>query len=92
LFALICGFLPFEDPDTTELYKKILKGQFSIPEFISKEGRDLIKKILIHDPIKRLTPKGIRDHVWFQTTFTPVCVSKGFIVGYNHMLYEESIL
>jgi 5'-AMP-activated protein kinase, catalytic alpha subunit len=26
LFALICGFLPFEDPDTTELYKKILKG------------------------------------------------------------------
>jgi 5'-AMP-activated protein kinase catalytic alpha subunit len=28
LFALICGFLPFEDPDTTELYKKILKGQF----------------------------------------------------------------
>lgn len=26
MFALICGFLPFEDPDTTELYKKILKG------------------------------------------------------------------
>ncbi len=28
LFALICGFLPFEDPDTSLLYKKIRKGEF----------------------------------------------------------------
>jgi 5'-AMP-activated protein kinase catalytic alpha subunit len=28
LYALVCGFLPFEDPDTTELYRKILKGTF----------------------------------------------------------------
>lgn len=26
LFALICGHLPFEDPITTNLYKKILGG------------------------------------------------------------------
>ena len=26
LYALICGFLPFEDPDTAQLYKKILSG------------------------------------------------------------------
>jgi len=31
LFALICGYLPFEDPDTTELYKKILTGKYKIP-------------------------------------------------------------
>jgi 5'-AMP-activated protein kinase catalytic alpha subunit len=24
LFALLCGYLPFEDPETAELYKKIL--------------------------------------------------------------------
>ena len=24
LYALICGYLPFEDPNTTNLYKKIL--------------------------------------------------------------------
>ena len=28
LYALICGFLPFEDQDTAELYKKILKGVY----------------------------------------------------------------
>ena len=52
LFALICGFLPFEDPDTTELYKKILIGKFSIPGFISQEARDLLKQILVGDPEK----------------------------------------
>ncbi len=24
LFAMLCGYLPFEDPDTSNLYKKIL--------------------------------------------------------------------
>jgi len=28
MFALICGYLPFEDPDTPKLYQKILKGDF----------------------------------------------------------------
>jgi 5'-AMP-activated protein kinase catalytic alpha subunit len=35
LYALVCGFLPFEDPDTSVLYKKILKGKYMIPNFIS---------------------------------------------------------
>ena len=28
LYAMICGYLPFEDPDTAKLYKKILRGDF----------------------------------------------------------------
>lgn len=28
LYAMVCGFLPFEDPDTALLYKKILSGEF----------------------------------------------------------------
>ena len=28
LFAMLVGYLPFEDPDTALLYKKILKGEF----------------------------------------------------------------
>lgn len=35
LYALLCGFLPFEDPDTSKLYQKILKGHFSTPDFVS---------------------------------------------------------
>ena len=27
LFAMVCGFLPFEDPDSNVVYKQILKGK-----------------------------------------------------------------
>jgi 5'-AMP-activated protein kinase catalytic alpha subunit len=92
MFALICGFLPFEHPDTTELYKKILKGDYHIPSFVGKQAHDLLSKIMVHDPKKRLTPSEIRRHEWFQKMHKPVCDAKGLIVGYTHMLYEEQIL
>ena len=36
LFALICGFLPFEDPNTSNLYKKIMNGDYKVPSHVSK--------------------------------------------------------
>ena len=52
LFALVCGYLPFEDPNTANLYKKILAGEFQLPKFISPDVADLIKKVLTTDPGK----------------------------------------
>lgn len=52
LYALVCGFLPFEDPNTANLYKKILAGEFQLPKFISPDVADLIKKVLTTDPGK----------------------------------------
>jgi len=89
LFALLCGFLPFEDPDTTELYKKILKGEYHVPGFVAPDAKDLLTKMMVHDPEKRYTPSEIRQHRWFQQMHKPVCEAKGLIVGYTHMLYEE---
>ena len=28
LFAMLCGFLPFDDNDTQKLYHKILRGEY----------------------------------------------------------------
>lgn len=65
LFALVCGYLPFEDPNTSKLYKKILSGDFFIPKFVSDECWDLMKNILNTDPEKRFKAEEIRNHVWF---------------------------
>lgn len=65
LYAMICGYLPFEDPDTAQLYKKILKGEFSLPQFVSNESADLLGKILKTDPETRYTAEDIRKHKWF---------------------------
>lgn len=40
LYAMVCGYLPFEDPNTSNLYKKILSANERIgsivPDFLSK--------------------------------------------------------
>lgn len=47
---MICGFLPFEDQDTDKLYKKIIKGEFIVPKFISSYAKDLLSNVLKTDP------------------------------------------
>ena len=67
LFALVCGYLPFEDPNTSNLYRKILSGEYKTPKWISPEVKDLIRKILETKPERRLTIAKIREHPWMRS-------------------------
>lgn len=62
LYAMVCGYLPFEDKNTNNLYWKIMNGEYSIPSFISEESADLLWNILEIDPKKRFTLEEIRSH------------------------------
>lgn len=42
-----------------------MRGDYKIPSFVSKEGRDLIKRILNINPFTRITIDEIRKHPWF---------------------------
>ena len=55
LFAMVCGYLPFEDSNTSQLYKKILAGEYILPNYITPEFKDILEKILNVDPAKRYT-------------------------------------
>jgi len=57
LYAMLCGFLPFEDPDTALLYKKILKGDFELPDFLTNRSIKFLRELLSTDPLKRLSLK-----------------------------------
>jgi 5'-AMP-activated protein kinase catalytic alpha subunit len=39
LYAMLVGCLPFEDPDTGILYKKIMMGYYEEPTFLSIDAR-----------------------------------------------------
>ena len=65
LFAMICGYLPFEDSDNEILFKKILKCKVFYPSHVSLEARDLMKKILVTDPEKRIKIKEIKEHKFY---------------------------
>jgi 5'-AMP-activated protein kinase, catalytic alpha subunit len=66
LFAIICGLLPFEDGNTSALYKKILAADYKLPDHVSVEAADLLSQILVTDPDKRITIQQIKDHEWYQ--------------------------
>lgn len=42
LYAMICGYLPFEDPVTSKLYKKIMRADYEIPEWLSRASIDML--------------------------------------------------
>jgi len=42
---MVCGFLPFEDQKTSNLYKKILAADYEVPKFISEDFADLLSHI-----------------------------------------------
>lgn len=65
LFAIVCGYLPFEDANTSNLYKKILGAEYQIPSFVSPSCKDLIQRVLNTDPEKRYSLAQIKAHPWF---------------------------
>jgi serine/threonine protein kinase len=42
LFAMVTGFLPFEDSNVSILYKKIILLNYEIPNFLSSLIKNLI--------------------------------------------------
>ena len=62
LYAMVCGFLPFEDEDNESIYRKIILGKFDIPDKLSNSCKDLICKILEGNPKKRIKIDEIKKH------------------------------
>ena len=68
LYAMVCGSLPFMESETPKLYKKIVTGTYRPIKGFSQEVKDLIEKILVVNPNKRITLQEIKQHPWWQTT------------------------
>ena len=65
LYAMLYGYLPFEAKDNYSLFKKIIECKIQYPNGISKAGLDLMKKILINDPSKRIRIEQIKLHPFY---------------------------
>ncbi|KAK0629845.1 kinase-like domain-containing protein [Bombardia bombarda] len=62
-YEFLVGEAPFEDtPIMTQ--KRIARADMTIPEFVSKEAKDLIKRLLVLDPDKRLPLEDVLQHPW----------------------------
>ena len=66
LFVLAAGYLPFNDPNLMAMYKKIYKGEFRCPKWMSTDLKRLLSRLLDTNPETRITIDGILKDPWFK--------------------------
>ncbi|KAI8809751.1 kinase-like domain-containing protein, partial [Cladochytrium replicatum] len=62
LYVLVCGQLPWDDRNMSRMFVEIMSCKVKIPEEISAECRDLIRKILQKNPQDRPTLQSLTSH------------------------------
>ncbi|KAF2437832.1 serine/threonine-protein kinase-like protein [Karstenula rhodostoma CBS 690.94] len=62
-YEFLVGEAPFEDTQIMT-QRKIVRGEYTVPHFVSPEARDLIKKLLVVDPEKRIALEDVERHPW----------------------------
>uniref|UniRef100_A0A4W3HL91 Maternal embryonic leucine zipper kinase n=1 Tax=Callorhinchus milii TaxID=7868 RepID=A0A4W3HL91_CALMI len=70
LYALLCGFLPFDDDNIVTLYRKIIKGKYSIPKWLSPGSELILKQMLQVDPSRRVSVKQLLNHPWLMQGYS----------------------
>ncbi|CAN9430636.1 unnamed protein product [Alternaria alternata] len=65
LYVLLVGRLPFDDEYIPTLFKKIAAGQYSTPSYLSPGATSLIRKMLMVNPVHRITIPELRQDPWF---------------------------
>lgn len=90
LYAMLCGFLPFDDPNTANLYKKIIKGEFQKPKFLSEPALELISGILNVNPSERFSIEQIKNHQWLKIVSKDI--GTGIFFNESSNIVDESVL
>ena len=62
LYAMMCGFLPFEEKSNELLFKKISECKVDYPHFLTFTGKDMLKKVLVQKPEDRISVEDIKCH------------------------------
>ena len=65
LYAMVCGYLPFDGDTNKILFKNIMKCEPEVPDFLDESTQDLIERILTSDPDMRITIDEIKRHRFY---------------------------
>ena len=70
LYLLLTGSVPFDGENDEEIWKKIISEEinYSSSKFksLSKESKDLLKKLLVKNPDKRISASEALEHIWIK--------------------------
>ncbi|KAM0053258.1 putative protein kinase CAMK-CDPK family [Helianthus debilis subsp. tardiflorus] len=70
IYILLCGVPPFWDETEHGIFEQVLKGNLDFASepwpSISESAKDLVRKMLVRDPKRRLTAPEVLRHPWVQ--------------------------
>lgn len=69
-YEFLVGKPPFEAQTYQETYRAISRVEFKYPLFVTEGARDLISKLLKHNPFHRLPLKDVLVHPWITANST----------------------
>ena len=67
LYALLCGCFPFRAKSYPDLYRRIARGTFPIPEEFSPAVKDMLRQLLTVDVAQRINAHALLRHPWLQS-------------------------
>jgi len=69
VFEMLTGWPPFYHKNIKTMCEKILKAPLVFPErpVVSKEAKDMIRRLLERDPTKRINSEGLKKHPFFKS-------------------------
>ena len=67
LFAMLCGYLPFEDKNNDILFDKILECNLEFPEYLSEESKDLTE---LRDWLLKVSKRNSKSSHSFVTLYS----------------------
>ncbi|KAJ4298534.1 serine/threonine-protein kinase gin4 [Collariella sp. IMI 366227] len=62
LFAMLAGRLPFDDDDMGVMLSKAKRAEYKMPPQLTREAKDLVRRILVDQPAHRITMKQMWRH------------------------------
>ncbi|KAF4802468.1 Aurora kinase A [Turdus rufiventris] len=69
-YEFLVGKPPFETQTYQDTYRAISRVEFKFPPFVTEGARDLISKLLKHNPFHRLPLKDVLLHPWITANST----------------------
>ncbi|KAK4448600.1 Serine/threonine-protein kinase ark1 [Podospora aff. communis PSN243] len=63
-YEFLVGEAPFYEEHAPLTQRRIARADMTIPEWVSKEAKDLIRKLLVLDPEDRLPLEEVQTHPW----------------------------
>jgi 5'-AMP-activated protein kinase catalytic alpha subunit len=67
LYTMLVGSLPFDDANTSKLFKKIQSGYYYMPDFLTPNCRDFVRSLLQINPASRPSFAKLKSLPWFET-------------------------